>query len=145
LVTVAVGGFVTAFLVLLVDLFVPVEWLKVMALGWTGAGFLALWGAVLCWRIPVLPRRFIWALTLVWLLGLAIAIALVMFYPTEQVGLARKAAAQWLAFSMSLSFGGLQFRALFHRRATSVVGRILSLLSPIVVVILILVETLHGA
>ena len=41
-------------------------------------------------------------------------------------------AVQWLAFSISLSMGGLQFRALFYRRATPILGRFLSLLSPLV-------------
>jgi hypothetical protein len=39
--------------------------------------------------------------------------------------------------------GGPQFRALFHRRATPILGRFLSLLSPLAILLLILVVSLR--
>jgi hypothetical protein len=142
--TVAGACFLVAFALLLVDVFVPVAWLQVLALAFTGTAFVALWTAVVRWRMPVLSNRVIWALTLIWCAALGVAIVLVLLPPAGQVGLARRAAAQWLAFSISLSLGSLQFRALFHRRATSILARILSFLSPMIVLCLILLQALRG-
>ncbi len=142
--TVAAACFVAAFVILLVHAFAPVAALQLAALGLTGAGFAATWTAVLRWRLPVFSRRALGWLTLIWAAGLGLAIVLVLWAPTSGNAWGRRIAVQWLAFTLSLSLGSLQFRALFHRRATPILGRVLSLISPLVVLSLILFTTFRG-
>ena len=132
-----------ALLTLLVHIFAPQSALQVVALGLTGCSFIAMWLAILVWRMPVFSRSTLWIFTAVWFAGLALAIGLVVMASrlNHEVGLGL--AVQWLAFSISLCVGGLEFRALFNRRATPILGRSLSLLSPMIVLILILVNALN--
>lgn len=129
-----------AFVLLLVHIFVPTQGLQVAALGFTGLAFIATWAAILCWRMPVFSARTLWAFTVVWLVGLVLAVALVLTSSELQSSIGKRLAVQWVAFSISLSLGGLQFRALFHRRATPILGRTLSLLSPLAILLLILMQ-----
>jgi len=128
-----------AFVLLLAHLFVPADWLQVVALTFTGLGLIAAWTAVLCWRMPVFSGCTLWAFTAVWCIGLGLAILLVQLTANTTHSISWRIAVQWVAFSLSLCVGGLQFRALFHRRATPVLGRFLSLLSPLFIICLILI------
>ncbi|MCK4570425.1 hypothetical protein KAT84_00610 [Candidatus Bipolaricaulota bacterium] len=133
-----------AFVLLLIHVFAPLQALQLAALGFTGVAFVAAWTAVLCWRMPVFSGRTLWGFTLVWCTSLCLAVLLVLAASVSQHSIAWKIAVQWLAFSISLSVGGLQFRALFYRRATPILGRFLSLLSPLMILTLILVTSLRN-
>lgn len=142
--TLALGSGSMAFVLLLIHVFAPLQGLQLAALGLTGIAFVAAWAAVLCWRMPVFSGRTLWAFTLIWCIGLCLAVLLVLTASVSQHSIAWKIAAQWMAFSISLSVGGLQFRALFYRRATPILGRFLSLLSPMMILALILVTSLRS-
>lgn len=133
-----------AFTLLLIHVFVPVPGLQLAALWLTGAAFVAAWTAILCWRMPVFSSRTLWRFTFVWCAGLCLAILLVITAAASQGSIGLKISVQWLAFSITLCVGALQFRALFYRRATPVFGRFLSLLSPIIILTLILVVSLRS-
>jgi hypothetical protein len=134
---VAVCAAVLAYIMLLIHVFARIEALESASLGLTAAAFVAAWTAILCWRMPVFSHRTLWTFTLAWMIGLTLAVWLVLATFTVQHALGWKVPAQALAFSISLSLGGLLFRALFHRRATPVLGRFLSLLSPMLILVLI--------
>ncbi len=133
-----------AFVLLLIHVFVPFQGLQLAALWLTGAAFVAAWTAVLAWRMPVFSVRILWAFTFVWCVGLCLSVLLVLAAASSPHSVGWKIAVQLLAFSISLSVGGLQFRALFHRRATPILGRFLSLLSPLLILALILVTSLRS-
>ena len=140
----ALGAACLAFILLLVHVFAPLEGLQVAALGFTGLALIAAWTAVLCWRMPVFSSTTLWAFTLIWCVGLCLAVLLVLASVRAQHSVGWQVAVQWVAFSVSLCVGGLQFRALFHRRATPVLGRFLSLLSPMGILLLILIVSLRA-
>ncbi|MFC2079499.1 hypothetical protein ACFLSZ_05935 [Candidatus Bipolaricaulota bacterium] len=133
-----------AFALLLLHVFAPFLGLQIAALWLAGAALIAAWTAVLHWRMPVFSSRTLWAFTLAWCAGISLAILLVLVASGSPHSIGWKLAVQWLAFSISLSVGGLQFRALFHRRATPLLGRFLSLLSPMAILALILVMSLSA-
>jgi len=130
---------------LLIHVFTPLQGLQVAALGLTGLSFTTIWMAVLIWRMPVFSGGALWTFTIIWCAGLALAIALVVVASASSHAASWKIAVQWLAFSLSLCVGGLQFRALFNRRATPILGRSLSLLSPMIILILILVLSFNAS
>lgn len=135
----------TALVLLLVHVFAPIPGLQVAALALTGMSFAAIWLAVLAWRMPVFSGGTLWIFTLIWCAGLALAITLVLIASGLSRPMSWRIAVQWLAFSISLCVGGLEFRALFNRRATPILGRSLSLLSPMIVLVLILMASLNAS
>ena len=140
----ALGAGCLAFVLLFIHVFAPLEGLQVAALVLTGLALIAAWTAVLCWRMPVFSSTTLWVFTLIWCLSLCLAILLVLASTGSQHSTSWQMAVQWVAFTLSLCVGGLQFRALFNRRATPVLGRCLSLLSPIGILLLILVMSLRA-
>jgi hypothetical protein len=135
----------SALVLLLVHVFVPLQGLQVVALLFTGMAFATVWLAVLSWRMPVFSMGTLWAFTTIWCIGLGLAVLLVLAAWTSDNAIGWRIASSWLAFSISLAVGGLQFRALFNRRATPVLGRSLSLLSPMIILTLILVLSLRAS
>ncbi|MFC2108840.1 hypothetical protein ACFLS5_05185 [Candidatus Bipolaricaulota bacterium] len=133
-----------AFTLFLIHVFAPVVGLQLAGLWLTGIAFVAAWTAILCWRMPVFSSRTLWGFTLVWCAGLCLAVLLVLTAAVSQRSIGWKISVQWLAFSITLCVGALQFRALFYRRATPVLGRFLSLLSPMIILTLILVTSLRS-
>jgi len=133
-----------AFILLLVHVFISLQGFQLAALWLTGGAFIAAWTAVTTWRMPVFSRRTLWGFTLIWCAGVGLAVLLVLAASGSEHSVGWRVATQWLAFSISLSIGGLQFRALFYRRATPILGRSLSLLSPMIILTLILVTSFGG-
>ena len=140
----ALGAGLLAFTLLLIHIFAPFPGLQLAALWFTGTAFVAAWTAVLCWRMPVFSGRALWGFTVIWCAGLSLAVLLTLAAAASQSSIGWKISVQWLAFSISLSVGALQFRALFYRRATPILGRFLSLLSPMIILTLILLTSLRG-
>ncbi len=96
---------------------------------------------MLVWRMPVFSRGALLAFAGAWLVGMgaSVSMAWISFRPGTPV--AWRVIVQWFSISLSLCLGSLLFRALFHRRATPVWGRALSLVSPMIVVTLIVLLT----
>jgi len=140
----ALGAGFLAFVLLFIHVFAPLEGLQVAALVLTGFALIAAWTAVLCWRMPVFSGRSLWVFTLIWCISLSLAVFLVLATSGSKHSICWQMAVQWVAFALSLCIGGLQFRALFHRRATPVLGRFLSLLSPMGILLLILIVSLRA-
>jgi len=143
----ALGAGCLAFVLLFIHVFAPLEGLQVAALVLTSLALIAAWTAVLCWRMwrmPVFSGRSLWVFTLIWCISLSLAVFLVLATSGSKHSLSWQMAVQWVAFALSLCMGGLQFRALFHRRATPVLGRFLSLLSPMGILLLILIVSLRA-
>ena len=140
----ALGAGLLAFTLLLIHIFAPFPGLQLAALWLTGTAFVAAWTAVLCWRMPVFSGCALWGFTVIWCAGLSLAVLLTLAAAASQSSIGWKISVQWLAFSISLSVGALQFRALFYRRATPILGRFLSLLSPMIILMLILLTSLRG-
>jgi hypothetical protein len=128
-------------LLLLIHGFVPWPPLQWAGFAGTSAALMALWTTVLVWRMPVFSRSTLLALAGTWLVGMGAALAMVWVSFRPGAPFAWRVMVQWLSVSLSLCVGSLLFRALFHRRATPVWGRVLSLVSPMIVVALIALVT----
>ena len=125
---------------LIAHVFASVGTLQAAALLLLSGSMLAGWSAILAWRIPVLPTSRILLLGIVWAVGLAASVLLVLWADGASRGIGLRVAAYLLAASLSLCVGALFFRALFRKRSTPRTVRALSLLSPIAVLVLILVQ-----
>ena len=136
------GLLLVGFLLLMVDVFIPSRALQTAAIGLTGLAFIAFWSGIVRWRMPVLPVRTLWLFTALWCVGLATSVVLVLVAAHAPQSLVWSLAVHGLAFTLSLFVGALLFRALFYRRATPIVGRLLSLLSPMAILILSLIAAL---
>ena len=133
---------VTALVLLSIHVFTPISGLQAAGLGTLGFSLFAAWIAVLSWRMPVLDRGPIVLFGLLWIAGLTLSIACVQQSSAMQLEAIRRS-AQWLALTLSLAVGALFLRALLRRRTTSRTARLLSLLSPLVILLLILFSSPH--
>jgi len=125
---------------LIANVFAAASALQAVALLLLAGSMLAGWSAVLAWRIPVLPTSRILLLGSIWAIGLAASVLLVLWADGASRGIGLRVATYLLAASLSLCVGALFFRALFRKRSTPRTVRALSLLSPIAVLVLILVQ-----
>ena len=133
----AVASFLTLGL-LTAHVFVPREALQVAALFLLGGALIAVWVAVLTWRIPVYSRGRLVGLAVLWGLGIGLSVCLVLVSIGSSRGLLWQRSVQWLALTLSLAVGALFLRALLRVRTSPLSGRVLSLVSPFVVLALIL-------
>ena len=130
-----------ALILLSIHVFVPMPGLQAAGLGALGFSLFAAWIAVLSWRMPVFDQGTIVFFGACWIAGLALSILCVQRSATMLADPALGRSAQWLALTLSLAVGALFLRALLRRRTTSLVARLLSLLSPLVILLLILFST----
>lgn len=120
------------------DVFSPASVpLRIAAIWMLSAGLAACWVAVLSWRPPVSSRSALVGLGLLWGLGMTAAVyltlrATTLSPPSLQLG------TRLLAVSLSLVVGGLFLRALLRVRTSPRLGRLLSLVSPLAILLLIL-------
>lgn len=128
----------TALILLSIHVFAPIRGLQASGLCTLGFALLAAWIAVLSWRMPVFDRGTIVLFGAFWIAGLALSIVCVQQSAGMLEDPALRRSAQWLALTLSLAVGALFLRALLRRRTTSLVARLLSLLSPLVILLLIL-------
>jgi len=136
---VGVLGLGLALFLLTAHIFIQNEWLQIAALWSLGAAFVALWVAVLLWRMPVLRQAVLTVFVIVWICGIGVAVCLVLAASTRSgASLLWQRSVQGLALGLSLAVGALLLRGLLHRRATLLIGRLLSLLSPLGILLLIL-------
>jgi len=118
--------------------FVEAETLQIAALWSLGAAGLSFWIAILFWRIPVLSQRTIGWFGGVWAVGIGISVRLVLITAQLEKPAAWELAVDLLALTISLSVGGLFLRALLRKRTSPLAARLISLVSPLAILLLIL-------
>jgi hypothetical protein len=118
--------------------FVPQEALDVVALLLLGVGLVAVWVAVLAWRMPVFERRHLAALASLWGVGVALSAGLVLLATDGERTLLWRRSVEWLALTLSLAVGALFLRALLRVRTSPRTVRLLSLISPFAILGMIL-------
>jgi len=141
----AVGAAALALCTLTAHVFAPRPALQIAALWLLGASLLAGWFGILTRRTPVYTRRRLVAFAALWCAGIALSVDLAILSVAADRTLLWRCAVQWLALTLSLAVGALFLRALLRVRASSLVGRLLSLVSPLVILALVLVLTLRAA
>jgi hypothetical protein len=102
------------------------------------ATLLAAWVAILTWRMPVFRRCILAAFGGLWIAGIGLSVWLILLSIAGNRSAAWQRSVQALALGLSFVVGGLLLRALLRSRASPLVGRLLSLLSPLAVLLLIL-------
>ena len=127
-----------ALTLLVCHIFVPRASLQSAALWALGVALLAVWVAVLGWRVPIYSRRRLASLAGLWVLGLAASVLLALVASHASEALPWRLGVQWLALTLSLAVGALFLRVLLRVRTSPRVGRLLSLVSPLCILALIL-------
>ena len=137
-------GLLVSLVLLVVHIFVPIELLQIVSLWFFGAAFVGLWIAVLTWRMPVLGRGRLIALTGLWAGGIGVSVGLVLTAASSRQSLLWVRSVQWVALAVSFVVGALLLRGLLRRRASLIVGRLLSLISPLAILLLIILLPLEA-
>jgi hypothetical protein len=139
----AAGALAAAALTLLAaNVFAPLEALQIGSLLLLGLGLVATWLGVLAWRVPVLDRRRLAALGVLWLVGVALSAVLVVLATDPDRSSLWRYTVEWLALALSLAVGALFLRALLRVRTSPLSGRLLSLASPFAILALIVLLAL---
>jgi len=131
-------------LVLLVHILVPADVLQLAAIWMVGGSLLLVWAGILTWRVPVLGNRALLAIAAVWALGTALSTWLAGWALATRSFVWRWS-AHWLALTLAFVVGALLLRALLRKRTAPVIGRLLSLASPLIILVVILVTSLLRA
>jgi len=131
-----------ALCLLAAHVFAPCAALQIAALWLIGGGLLAAWAAVLAWRLPVLRRNRLIGLAVLWAVGIGLAVLLVLLSVAPSRDLLWARSVQWVALTLSTAVGAIFLRALLRVRATPVAGRLLSVISPVAILVLTVVLTL---
>ena len=118
--------------------FVEVWSLQVAALWSLAAAGLSCWVAILFWRIPVLSQKTIGWFGAIWGAGIGISVWLVIITAELENPRVWELAVDSLALTLSLSVGGLFLRALLRKRTSPIAARLISLLSPLAILLLII-------
>lgn len=133
-----------ALALLTLHIFVSSNALQIAALWVLGGGLSAAWIAILTWRIPVYDRRHLTIFGAIWAVGIAISVLLVLLSVAARSVLWARS-VQWLALTLSNTLGALFLRALLRVRTSPILGRLLSLISPIAILLLIVVLSFQRA
>ncbi len=137
-------GAAAALALLVAHVVAPLPVLQIAALWILGTSFLGTWAGILTWRMPVFGNRALVLFALAWAAGMALSVWLAGWALRSHAFLWRMS-IQWLALSQSFVVGALLLRALLRKRATPLIGRLLSLVSPLIVLVVILVTSLGRA
>jgi len=135
---VAAGFLLLSLSLLTAEIFVDVKPLQIGALSLLGAAFLSLWLSILAWRIPILPGRTIVWFGIVWAIGIGISVWLILLTSRVDRSAAWEGSVDWLALTISFAVGGLFLRSLLRKRTSPLAARLISLLSPLAILLLIL-------
>jgi len=135
-------GASSALLLLLIHVLVPSAWLQLVAVWIFGGSLLCVWVGILTWRMPVLSDRLLLLVAASWAVGTALSVWLAAFaLPSHP--LVWRLSAQWVALALSFVAGAFLLRALLRKRTAPAVGRLISLISPLVVLLVILFSFLQ--
>jgi hypothetical protein len=139
----AAGFACSALCLLVVGQFETHEVLDAASLFALGTGLLLSYLAVLTWSVPVLGSRHVFAVAVAWGAGIAAACRLVFLANERAHSLLWVRSVQWLALTLSLVVGALFLRVLLRRRTSHVIVRVLSLVSPVAILVLIALWGAH--
>jgi hypothetical protein len=134
------GGACLTLLLLILHVFVPTEWLQLASLWILGGALLCVWAGILTWRMPVFGNRSILLFTIAWASGIAASVWLAVWAFPSRPAVWRHS-MQWLALALSFVVGALLLRALLRKRSAPVIGRLLSLVSPLIILLVILITS----
>ena len=140
----AVGGASLTLLLLLIHIFVPTEWLQLASIWTLGGSLLWVWAGILAWRLPVFGNRALLLFAVAWVAGVSASVWLAVWAFASR-SLIWRCSLQWLALTLSFVVGALLLRALLRRRTAPTIGRLLSLVSPLIILLVILFTTLARA
>jgi hypothetical protein len=140
----AVGGASLALLLLVIHIFVPTEWLQIVSVWILGGSLLWVWAGILAWRMPVFGNRTLLLFAMSWAAGIAASVWLAVWALASRPSIWRHS-TQWLALTLSFVVGALLLRALLRKRTAPVIGRLLSLVSPLIILLVILITALARA
>lgn len=102
---------------------------------WVLAGaLLAAWGSVLVWRPPVFPQHMLLLIFALWAAGTGLSVWLAGWAHAARP-VAWRLSHQGVALGLSLLVGGLLLRALLRKRTAPAIGRMISLISPLLVLL----------
>jgi len=135
-------GCAIALVLFIVHVFVAVDVLRLVAIGCLSAALVSLWGAILAWRMPVFENRVLLLIGAGWSVATGLAVWIVLWARFSQPPLAWRVSAHAFALSLSLPAAGLFLRALLRKRMSPLVGRLLSLLSPLALLLWIVISSL---
>jgi len=134
-------GCAIALALFVIDVFVAAEALRIGAVAALSASLLVAWIGILTWRMPVLSGRALLFIGAGWITATGLAIWIVLWAQFAGLLLAWRIVTLGLAVSLSLISSGLFLRALLRVRTSPLVGRLLSLLSPLAIVLWILISS----
>ena len=123
---------------------VPYDVLQLVALWILGASLLCGWAGIVTWRMPVFGNRMLSLFAAAWGGGMALSVWLAGWALRSRLPIWRLS-TQWLGLTLSTAVGALLLRALLRKRTTPVIVRLLSLFSPLVVLVVILSTSLGGS
>jgi len=132
-------GCAIALVLFVIDVFVGAEALRVGAVAALSASLLVAWFGILTWRMPVLGARALLLIGAGWVAATGLAVWIVLWTQFRIPPLAWRIVTLGLAVSLSLVSSGLFLRALLRVRTSPLVGRLLSLLSPLAILLWILI------
>jgi len=135
------AGALAALCLLVAHIVVPFDGLQIAALWLVGTSLLCIWIGVLAWRMPVFDNRALTLFAIGWGAGMALSIWLAG-WALRTHPFPWRLSVQWLALTLSTAVGALWLRALLRKRATPLIGRLLSLISPLIVLLVIFVTGL---
>ncbi len=138
--SVAAGGAFLSLLLLSAHVVVPVEPLQLVAVWILGGSLLAVWAGILTWRMPVFGNRALTLFALAWVAGIAASVWLAVRALASRPFVWRLS-MQWIAVTLSFVVGALLFRALLRKRTAPRIGRLLSLVSPVIILVVVLVTS----
>ena len=134
-------GCAVALTLFVIDVFVVAEALRVCAVASLSTSLLVAWFGILTWRMPVLGGRALLLIGAGWVTATGLAVWIVLWTQFAVLLLAWRIVTLSLAVSLSLISSGLFLRALLRVRTSPLVGRLLSLLSPLAIVLWILISS----
>lgn len=137
-------GACVALVLLFAHIVVPSETLRLIGVWILGGSLLAVWAGILTWRMPVFGDRAILFVAVAWGAGFAASIWLGVWALAARPWVWRLS-MQWIALTLSFVVGALFLRVLLRKRTAPRIGRLLSLVTPLVVLLVILFTSLYRA
>ena len=126
------------------DIFSPSPWLQLVAVWALGGAFTAVWIGMLRWRIPVFDNRALPGVAVAWCIATGLSVGMIRWTLASSRPLVWRASIQAFSLSLSLAATALFLGSLLRRRTSSLVGRLLSLLSPLAIIAWIVASSLRA-
>jgi len=139
----AAGGAGLCLFLLVIHVFVPNPWLQLVAVWFLTGSFLAAWLSLLTWRAPVFAHRTLGLIALVSCLATGLSLLMVYWTMISERSPLWQRSVQSLALALSLAGAGWLLRALLRKRTSPILGRLLSLLAPLAILLWIVTASLR--